>query len=346
MKAQTLPKVKRASKRSHDAARALASNGGARHGGGRIQAGAALSATFARNANVPGAAQPAARMLAILEAVAAFDGPVGAIDLAERLELPRATVHRLAVALERLGYLCREPGSKRFIVGYRQQRLALDTLIHSSVRGARHAILQALVDEVGETCNVTVLDGNEVVYIDRVESDWPLRTHLQPGSRIPIHCGASGMMFLSAMPAARRRRILTAAPLRRYTSKTILEPDEIEQRLRGIRAAGVAIESEEFMQGLIGVAVPVHDSRGRVCATVSMHAPTARFTIEQVLQRVPLLQDAARAVAALIDDPAEPQPLTAKRIATGARANNPSVTHRSNIRAASRLPLAGRRESR
>lgn len=245
-------------------------------------------------------AQPAARMLAVLEAVAEVDGPISAIDLVPRLGLPRATVHRIAVALERLGYLHREPGSKRFTVGFRQQHLALNTLINSSVRGARHAVLQALVDEVGETCNVTVLDGNEVVYIDRVESDWPLRTHLQPGSRIPIHCGASGMLFLSAMPAAGRRRILTAAPLRMYTPTTIVDPDRIELRLREIRATGVALEAEEFMQGLIGVAVPVHDDRGRICATVSMHAPTARFTIEEVRARVPALQRAAKAITQLI----------------------------------------------
>ena len=333
MKADILPKVKRATRRGGAAVRPVAGNGVERRQGARAVAGPAPSATFAGNGASREAAQPAARMLAVLEAVAAIDGPVSAIDLVDRLELPRATVHRLAVALERLGYLSREPGSKRFIVGLRQQRLALDTLIHSSLRGARHAILQALVDEVGETCNVTVLDGNEVVYIDRVESDWPLRTHLQPGSRIPIHCGASGMMFLSAMPAAKRRRILTAAPLRRYTPKTILDPGEIEKRLRQIRAAGVAIESEEFMQGLIGVAVPVHDTRGRVCATVSMHAPTARFTVEQVLARTPLLQDAAREIATLLDAPAEAPP-------------RPTPKHRPGHRVASKHPRGARRRSR
>jgi len=243
-------------------------------------------------------------MLAVLEAIARIDGAVSVIDLVPALRLPRATVYRIAVALERLGYLRREPGSKRFMLGARLLSLALDTLIHSSTRGARHAVLQALVDEVGETCNVTVLDGNEVVYIDRVESDWPLRTHLQPGSRIPIHCGASGMMFLSAMPLAKRRRILLAAPLRKYTPRTIVNPDAIQLRLRKIRAAGVAIEVEEFMQGLIGVAVPVFDQRGRMCATVSMHAPTARFTVEDVLARVPHLQRAAESIADLLDIPA------------------------------------------
>ncbi|HVO86975.1 MAG TPA: IclR family transcriptional regulator [Casimicrobiaceae bacterium] len=240
-------------------------------------------------------------MLAVLEAVAQFDEPVAAVDLIPRLQLPRATVHRIAVTLERLGYLHREPGSKRFTIGFRQQRLALASLINSATRGARHAILQSLVADVGETCNVTVLDGNEVAYIDRVESDWPLRTHLQPGSRVPIHCGASGMMFLSAMPASKRRAILRSAPLRKFTDKTVIDPDRIEENLRQIRRNDVAIEVEEFMQGLIGLAVPVRDRTGRLCATVSMHAPTARFTVEQVLAQVPALRKAAAAVEQLLD---------------------------------------------
>lgn len=248
----------------------------------------------------PEGGSPAARVLAVLEAVAQCDEPVAAVDLGPKLGLPRATVHRLAVILERLGYLQREPGSKRFVIGHRQASLALDSLINSPHRGARHAILQALVDEVRETCNVTVLDGNEVVYIDRVEADWPLRTHLQPGSRVPIHCGASGKLFLSLMPAAKRRRLLTSAPLKRYTSNTIMDLRLLEENIKQIRATRIGVDKEEFIDGLIGLAVPVYDSRGRICATVSMHAPTARFTVEETIACAPKLQRAADAISKLL----------------------------------------------
>lgn len=242
---------------------------------------------------------PGARLLAILEAVAEFDEPVAAADLAPRLAVPRATVHRLCLVLERLGFLQRELGSKRFVLGHRQQQLALNSLINSSHRGARHAVLQALAREVGETVNVTVLDANEVVYIDRVESHWPLRTHLQPESRVPIHCGASGKLFLSMMPAAKRRRLL-AAPLQPYTDKTVTDPRKLEQHLKQIRSSGVSIDNEEFMQGLIGLAVPVYDARKRICATVSMHAPSARLTVDGVKNCVPALQRSAEAIAKLM----------------------------------------------
>lgn len=249
---------------------------------------------------LPEASSPGARLLTVLEAVAACGEPVAAVDLVPRVGLPKPTVHRLCTALEALGFLQREPGTKRFVVGQRQQKLALDSLINAGNRGARHAVLEALAREVGETVNVTVLQGNWVVYIDRVESHWPLRIHLQPGSRVPLHCGASGLLFLSLMPAAKRRRLLTAAPLEKYTENTITDPDRIEERLKEIRRTRVGIEAEEFMRGLIGLAVPVYDPRGRICATVSMHAPTARFTVDEVLASVPALQRAADAISKLL----------------------------------------------
>lgn len=247
------------------------------------------------------AGSASARALAILEAVSETGKPVSAIELSPQLSLPKATVHRLMQLLEELGYLQREPGSKRFIVGDRLTRLSLETLINMPRKAERHAILQSLVDEVQETCNVTVLVGNEVAYIDRVECHWPLRTHFHIGSRVPIHCGASGKLFLAMMPAAKRTKILRGAPLKRYTDKTVLEPGLIERELRRIRATKIGIDVEEFVHGLIGLAVPVLDPKGRICATVSMHAPTLRVTRDSVLGFVPALRRAATAFAQTLE---------------------------------------------
>lgn len=250
--------------------------------------------------SLPEATSPGARLLAVLEAVAGFDEPATAADIVPKTGLPKPTVYRLCAVLEDLGFLERELGSKRFVVGYRQERLALESLMNSTNRGARHAILEALAREVGETVNLTVLDGNWVVYIDRVESHWPLRTHLQPGTRVPLHCGASGLLFLSLMSASKRRRLLTAAPLEKYTEKALTDAKQIEERLKMIRRTRVGIEAEEFMRGLIGLAVPVYDARGRICATVSLHAPTARFTVDEVLALAPALQRSADAISRLL----------------------------------------------
>lgn len=263
--------------------------------------------------NPPASSSASARSLAILEAVSRMGKPVSAIELSPALGLPKATVHRMLLLLEELGFLQREPGTRRFIVGDRLTKLSLEALINMPRKAERHTILQRLVDEVQETCNVTVLVGNEVAYIDRVECHWPLRTHFHIGSRVPIHCGASGKLYLSLMPAAKRSRILRSAPLKPYTDLTVLDPDLIEQELKQIRATRIGIDVEEFVHGLIGLAVPVMDSQGRICATVSMHAPTLRVTRDSVLAFVPALRCAADAFAATLEPAARTKQKPARK---------------------------------
>lgn len=268
------------------------SRSASRNGSAKLESGSML---FGEGGTELGSA--AARALAILEVISRSGEPVSAVELSPRLGLPKPTVHRQMLLLEALNFLQREPGTKRFIAGDRLTQMSLETLINTPKKAERHAILQALVEEVQETCNVTVLAGNEVVYIDRVECHWPLRTHFHIGSRVPIHCGASGKLFLSLMPAAKRRRLLRMAPLKRFTEKTVLDAALIERELKDIRASKIGIDVEEFVQGLIGIAVPVFDRGGRMCATVSMHAPTLRVSAQSVLRFVPALQKAAIAIS-------------------------------------------------
>ena len=88
-------------------------------------------------------------------------------------------------------------------------------------------MLRQLVEEVGESCNLTALSGSEVIYLDRVETAAPLRFYLHPGSRVPVHCSASGKMFLAQMSPLQRKRLLAHAPLQKYTASTStgVEPD-------------------------------------------------------------------------------------------------------------------------
>lgn len=194
----------------------------------------------------------------------------------------------------------RELGGKRYVAGPRLARLAVKTLENSTQRGLRHAILQALVNDIRETCNITILDGNELVYLDRVEADWSLRITLQPGSRVPLHCTASGKLFLSLMPVAQSKCLITVAPLKRFTDNTITNPERLAKELARIRSEMVGVDDEEFLTGLIALALPVLNKAGRICATVAVHAPTARMTLDQARQHLPALKRAARALSATI----------------------------------------------
>ena len=110
--------------------------------------------------------------------------------------------------LEGAGLLIRENNGRHYGTGSRLRRLAENLLLNDSHHGARHAVLRDLVEELGESCNLTALSGSEIVYLDRVETAEPLRFYLHPGSRVPAHCSASGKMFLVADDARQRRRLL------------------------------------------------------------------------------------------------------------------------------------------
>src|SRR3546814_18752046 len=115
--------------------------------------------------------------------------------------------------------------------------LALMALGRSFRDAPRRVILEQIVETVGETCNVGVLDGSEVVYLDRVECDWPLRTQLRAGSRVPLHCTGMGKLFLATLPARARRRIIESLTFTRYTDTTIPDPTSFEAAPKIIRRA-------------------------------------------------------------------------------------------------------------
>lgn len=237
------------------------------------------------------------KALAVLEAVIAQPRPVGLPDLTAELGLPRQTVHRVVQQLEGNGLLQRDPARDRYAVGPRLTRLALGAINASHQNGPMRAVLQDLVAEIGETCNVGMLDGHQVLYIDRVECDWPLRVQLQAGSHVPAHCTAIGKLLLAHLPVRARRRILEVAPLARFTEQTVTNPQAFEGALAEIRAQGYSANNQEYNLGMIALAVPVRDADGRVVAALAVHAPAARLSLDGALAHLPALEAAAARLA-------------------------------------------------
>ncbi|MCK6454172.1 MAG: IclR family transcriptional regulator [Alphaproteobacteria bacterium] len=234
------------------------------------------------------------RTLAILEAVAVAPRPRAASDIAAALGVPKPTVHRICLMLERDGFLRREPDAKRFTVGPRMTEMAQGGLRAAARLGARHSILEGLSRAVRETCNLGVLDDRSVVYIDRVEADWPLRLHFDAGSRVDHHCTAMGKLFLAFLPEGERERLLRALPLTRYTPKTLTSHARLVAELERIRRQGYAQDDEEFLLGVVCLAVPIRDVEGAVIAAVALQAPRARMSLREALKHLPRLREAAR----------------------------------------------------
>ena len=232
------------------------------------------------------------RVMNLLSVVAANSGTLSVAELAAETGLPKPTVHRLCQQLEASVYFIRDPASRHYSVGHRLWDMGLN-VVNVGLLPERHAILQKLVNEIGETCNLSMRVRNQSVYIDRVESRWPLRLNLEPGSLVPLHCTASGKIFLSAMPRERRQKLLSIAGLPAHTPQTITELDRMEEEVELIKKRGYSIDDEEFLEGLVALAVPVRNSQGAIVAGIACHGPKPRLNVEGALKHLPLLTQAA-----------------------------------------------------
>lgn len=243
-------------------------------------------------------AGPGLRLIELLELLAAQGRPQSLAELQAVAPWPKPTLHRMLQQLEAGGLLQREPDGRRYALAARMLRLAEASLSASAQQGVRHAVLKALVADIGESCNLTALSGAEVVYLDRVESAFPLRLELRPGTRVPLHCSASGKLFLAYAPARQRAQLLAGLGFERHTATTLCSATALQAELERVRREDLAVDDQEFVDGLVCVAVPVRlQARGPVRCALALQAPAARLSLSQALQLAPRLREAAAAVA-------------------------------------------------
>lgn len=237
------------------------------------------------------------RGFTVIEKIVQAQRPISAAELIEALNLPKPSVHRILQQLEEEGLIQREPVNKRYTPGFRVQALVSGVISHQVLGAPRHAILQTLSDEIGETCNCSMLDGDRIVYFDKVETDWSFRIQLPLGSRLPLHCTASGKLFLAYMDPRQCNRLINAAPMQRKTDRTITDPELLTEELKRIADDGVGIDDEEQLAGVVSLAVPVFNLQNEVCFTIAVHAPKVRKPLAELRQYVPSLKRAAGAMS-------------------------------------------------
>ncbi len=242
------------------------------------------------------------RLLLVLEEVARQGVPVTPSDINQKLRLPKPTIHRLFATLEEEGFLQRNLGGKGFIPGARLRVLAAEVLSARSLRSARMAAMTALAEEVGETCNLAVPDGEEMLYLERVETKWPLRIQLPVRSRVPLYCTAGGKLYLGSLSEAQLEAYLQHRTLSPHTTHTITRRADLIKELDRVRREGHAEDAEEFMEGMIALAVPVNDPSGRLLSTIAIHAPVQRMALKEARRHLPRLREAAAELSRLISD--------------------------------------------
>lgn len=240
------------------------------------------------------------RTLLIIEIVGNASRALTPTEINEQLGLPKQTIHRLCTTLVRDGFLVYEPDGRHLRPARRLRNMASGILHASRIHIARHQILEELAATVGETVNFAVPEEDGMSYLDRVETDWAFRVQLPVGTHVPFHCTASGKCFLASLSKHMRERMLESVKMEKLTEKTITDTNALNDELALIRKQGYALDNEEFMGGMIAIAVPVLDPQERFLAALAFHGPTIRLNEEALLKHVRLLQDSAARLAATL----------------------------------------------
>ncbi|TDC64946.1 IclR family transcriptional regulator [Actinomadura sp. GC306] len=236
------------------------------------------------------------RAFDLLEHLADAGGEMALSELTEVSGLPMPTIYRLMRTLVNQGYVRQEP-SKRYALGPRLVRLGegASRLLGTWAR----PVLARLVDEVGETANMAVLEGDEAVYVAQVPSRHSMRMFTEVGRRVQPHCTGVGKALLSQLPDQRVAEILARTGMAAHTPNTLTTPEALLAELGRIREQGYALDDEEQELGVRCVAVPL---RGVPALTaISVSGPSGRMTREAVPNVVPIMLEAAERFAKELD---------------------------------------------
>jgi IclR family acetate operon transcriptional repressor len=239
----------------------------------------------------------ALRAFAMLEKIAAAPAAMSLDEMTHAMALPKPTVFRILNMLHTAKLLRREQIGKRYTIGPRLAAFGSDLWRNAALRAQWHRALEACVKETGESCNLTVLDGNEVLYLDRVETSHPLRMHLEAGTRVPLHCTASGKLFLSQLATEGVKQLMGDEPYTAYTKSTITDLAVLEEELKRVRKTRVGTHDGELFADSVAVAIPVLGARGVMVAAIALHAPSSRGNLKALMRYLPALRRAGETIS-------------------------------------------------
>jgi IclR family acetate operon transcriptional repressor len=266
----------------------------------RVCTGARLAATHPgdegsmtkqrpRTHNGSGTVQSIDRALSLLEALEDSRGEVGIAELSKRVGLHVSTAHRILATLVARGYARQSPETSRYALGAKALHLAESYLGQMDLRRLVRPILERLSQESGETTNLVILDRQEALYLDKVESPQSLRIFSRIGRRAPLHCTAAGKVLLAYRSKVQVEALLGPGPLERLTRHTITSVSHVRRELEKVREHGFALDREECEEGACCIAVPVRNAQGEVEAALGISAPTTRLTPRRTEELIPIM---------------------------------------------------------
>jgi IclR family acetate operon transcriptional repressor len=240
------------------------------------------------------------RALDLLEALARAD-ELGVSEVAGQTGLVPSTAHRLLSTLVARGYAAQNPATGRYLMGYKLLELSSglqDRL--GRLRATARPHLEAIQRETGETTNLVVLEGRNVVYVDTVAGSQSVRLFTEVGRAIPAHTSGSGKALLAWRAPADVAALFDGVPLEPVTPRTLTSLPALEEDFMRIRRRGYATDNEEHELGVACVATPVLDESGQAVAAISVSGPTPRILHADTADIAGLLREHAHEVSAAL----------------------------------------------
>ena len=243
------------------------------------------------------------RGLAILSTFKPAAPELGITDLAKELGLSRSTSHRYVATLARLGYLEQNVQTRKYRLGPRVLDLGFSAINSMELRQISAPHLQKLADETGHTVNMAILDGTDIVYIERcrtsAQGQREIDLNLHVGSRLPAYCTSMGKVLLAFLPVDERTALIDRVQFADRGPNTISTRSALAAELERVRDRGVGVNNEELAYGLRSIAVPVWGSGGKVVAAINVAVHRSAGSIEELADRLsPSLRHAAAEISA------------------------------------------------
>jgi IclR family pca regulon transcriptional regulator len=252
------------------------------------------------------------RGLAILSSFNSDRPLIGVSELSRDLDLSRSTAHRYIATLAQLGYLQQDRDSKRYRLGPKVLDLGFSAINSMDVREISAPHLRQLSDETGYTVNLAILDGIDVVYIERCRSARPgqreIDLNLHVGARLPAYCTAMGKAILAFVPEEQLAEIIERIDFAPRGPNTLTDPEAFRKELEKIRGSGIAVNDEELAYGLRSIAAPIHTHSGEVVAALNLAVHRTMASKEELTARFgPAVTRTARDISSRMGHRQAPQ---------------------------------------
>jgi len=239
------------------------------------------------------------RALNLIEIVSQSDG-IALTTLAQRADMPPSTVHRLLMTLAAHGFVEMHEQDQRWSIGVEAFRAGMAFQRRNNAVTLGRPVMQELMELSGETANIGIFEGDEVVFVTQVESYDPIRAFFRAGERRSAHASGIGKVLLAHLPRETVEKVIRNKGLPAFTENTITDPQRLFAELEAIRQRGYAIDNQERNVGMRCIAAAIFNEFGEVVAGVSVSGPAVRLSDERIDRLGPEVRRAAAKITGLI----------------------------------------------